>query len=185
MRRANCLRAGRVFITRAQFSPLESDTDGAIPIDGATNWFSPCCNPGSGLFYILALESCILFFSHPGEFEKGRTFYNTGSILPPGEQMQKILLAISVADGKRAWSCTQTGRGNSCGGTLTTAGGLVFFGDDANSFEAGEATTGRALWHFNTRQIRCASPMRYAVAGVQYVAIAAGGDLFCFSLPEH
>jgi hypothetical protein len=91
----------------------------------------------------------------PGEFEKGRTFYNTASILPPGEQMQKSLLAISVADGKRAWSCTQTGQGISCGGTLTTAGGLVFFGDDANSLEAGEATTGRALAFQHRPNQRC------------------------------
>jgi hypothetical protein len=44
--------------------------------------------------------------SHPKELDKGRTFYNTGTILPPGEHMRKILLAISVADGKRAWSYT-------------------------------------------------------------------------------
>jgi alcohol dehydrogenase (cytochrome c) len=98
--------------------------------------------------------------------------------------MQKILLALSVADGKRIWSYSQTGSGNSWGGTMTTAGGLVFFGDDANFFEAVDAKTGRALWHFNTGQSMKASPMSYAVAGVQYVAIAAGSDIFCFSLPE-
>jgi alcohol dehydrogenase (cytochrome c) len=154
-------------------------------IDGATNWFSPSYNPGTGLFYVLALESCNLFLSHPEEFKNGRTFYNTGTILPPGEHMQKVLLAISVADGKRVWDYPQTGQGHSWGGTLTTAGGLVFFGDDANSFEAVEASTGRALWHFNTGQNMHASPMTFSAAGVQYVAVAAGGDIFCFSLPDH
>jgi alcohol dehydrogenase (cytochrome c) len=98
--------------------------------------------------------------------------------------MQKILLALSVADGKRAWSYKQTGQGNSWGGTLTTAGGLLFFGDDSNSFEAVEAKTGRILWHFNTGQVMRASPMSYAAAGVQYVAIAAGSDVFSFSLAD-
>ena len=74
------------------------------------------------------------------------------------------------------------GQGNSWGGTLTTAGGLVFFADDSNSFEAVEAKTGRVLWHFNTGQLMRASPMTYSVAGVQYVTIAAGSDIFCFSL---
>jgi len=123
-----------------------------------------------------------LFRAKPKEFVKGATFYNTGTSLPPGERMQKNLLALSLANGKRVWSYPQTGSGNSWAGTLTTGGGLVFFGDDSDSFEAVEATTGRVLWHFNTGQIMRASPMTYSVAGVQYVAIAAGSDVFSFSL---
>jgi alcohol dehydrogenase (cytochrome c) len=61
---------------------------------------------------------------------------------------------------------------------------LVFFGDDAGSVEAVEAATGRALWHFNTGQSMHASPMSYAVDGVQYVTIAAGSDVFTFALPH-
>ncbi|HEU5336501.1 MAG TPA: PQQ-dependent dehydrogenase, methanol/ethanol family, partial [Terriglobales bacterium] len=60
---------------------------------------------------------------------------------------------------------------------------LVFFGDNANSFEAVNATTGAPLWHFNTGQRMHASPMTYSVNGKQYVAIAAGSDLFSFALP--
>jgi alcohol dehydrogenase (cytochrome c) len=67
---------------------------------------------------------------------------------------------------------------------LTTAGGLLFFGDDSESFEAVDASTGRPLWHFNAGQMIRASPMTYAVDGEQYVAIAAGGDILTFSLPH-
>jgi alcohol dehydrogenase (cytochrome c) len=66
---------------------------------------------------------------------------------------------------------------------MTTKGGLVFFGDDAQSFEAVDARTGVPLWHFNTGQNLHASPMSYAVNGKQYVAIAAGSDIFSFALP--
>lgn len=66
---------------------------------------------------------------------------------------------------------------------MVTAGGLVFFGDDAGSFEAIEARSGKAVWHFNTGQEVSASPMSYAIAGKQYVAIAAGSDIFSFALP--
>jgi alcohol dehydrogenase (cytochrome c) len=151
-------------------------------IDGATNWFSPSYNPDTGLFYVMALESCNLFQAKPKEFVKGETFYNTGTTSLPAERMRKILLALNLADGKTAWSYPQVGNGNSWGGTLATSGGLVFFGDDAESFEAVEAKTGRVLWHFHTGQIFRASPMTYVVAGVQYVAIAAGSDIFSFSL---
>ena len=67
--------------------------------------------------------------------------------------------------------------------TMATAGELVFFGDNAGSFEAADARSGKALWHFNTGQDISASPMSYAIAGKQYVAIAAGGDVFSFALP--
>ena len=66
---------------------------------------------------------------------------------------------------------------------MTTASGLVFFADDADSFEAADARTGESLWHFNTGQSLHASPMSYAVSGKQYVAIASGSDLFSFALP--
>jgi len=153
-------------------------------INGATNWFSPSYNPGTGLFYVMALESCNLFFASPKPFTPGETYYGTGTKLPPDEYAQKTLLAYSVSEGKPVWRYPQVGHGDSWGGTLTTAGGLVFFGDDAGSLEAVEARTGRALWHFNTGQTMHASPMSYMVEGVQYVVVSAGSDVFSFSLPH-
>jgi alcohol dehydrogenase (cytochrome c) len=153
-------------------------------INGATNWFSPSYNPDTGLFYVLALENCNLFFSKFTPFARGETYYGTGTKLPPDEHAQKILLALSVPDGKLVWRYPLVGQGDSWAGTLTTAGGLVFFGDDSGSLQAVEATTGRALWHFNTGQTMRASPMTYAVDGVQFVAIAAGSNIFTFSLPH-
>src|SRR5579872_4273944 len=153
-------------------------------INGATNWFSPSYNPGTRLFYVVALENCDLLFAKPREFVKGETYYNTGTKTPPNEHVQKILLALSVADGKVAWRYPQVGRGDSWGGTLTTAGGLVFFADDAGTLEEVDAATGHPLWHFNTGQTIHASPMTYAVDGIQYLAIAAGSDVFAFALPH-
>jgi alcohol dehydrogenase (cytochrome c) len=151
-------------------------------INGATNWFSPSYNPDTGLFYVIALESCDLFFAKARQFVPGETFYNTGTTLPPTERSQKVLLALSPSDGKAVWSYPQVGLGKSWGGTLTTAGGLLFFGDDSESFEAVDASTGRMLWHFNAGQTMRASPMAYAVDRVQYVALSAGSDVFSFSL---
>ena len=166
--------------------PTEKGTYICPGIVGATNWFSPSYNPGTGLFYVMALESCNLYFtkSEPEPFKLGETYYGTGTRLPADEQSKKILLALSAVDGKEVWRYPQAGQGNSWGGTLTTAGGLVFFGDDASSFEAVDAENGRPLWHFNTGQSFSASPMTYAVDGVQYVVLSAGSDVFSFSLPD-
>jgi hypothetical protein len=38
-------------------------------------------------------------------------------------------------------------------------------------------------WHFSTGQNIAASPMSYAANTKQYVAIAAGSDVFSFVLP--
>jgi alcohol dehydrogenase (cytochrome c) len=152
-------------------------------IVGATNWFSPSYNPNTGLFYVMALEGCNLYFASPRRFVKGETYYNTGTRIPPGEHNQKILLALSVADGKAAWRYPQVGKADSWAGTMTTDAGMVFFGDDAGSLEAVDASTGKVLWHFNTGQGIHASPMSYAVDGKQYVAISAGSDVFVFALP--
>jgi alcohol dehydrogenase (cytochrome c) len=162
--------------------PTKKGTHICPGIVGATNWFSPSYNPNTALFYVMALENCNLYFSNPKPFTQGETFYGTGTKHPVGEDSKKVLLALSPSDGKKVWQYPQAGRGNSWGGTLTTAGGLVFFADDAESFEAVDAETGHPLWHFNTGQSFSASPMTYAVNGIQYVAIAAGSDVFSFAL---
>ncbi len=150
---------------------------------GATNWFSPSYNPSTHLFYFLAYENCDLYFLKPQEFSEGKTYYSTGVRHSPGDHGQKVLLAYSLESDKPAWRYVQAGSGHSSGGVMTTATGLLFFGDDAQSFEAVDAQTGKPLWHFNTGQSLHASPMSYAVNGKQYVAIAAGSDIFSFALP--
>jgi alcohol dehydrogenase (cytochrome c) len=152
---------------------------------GATNWMSPSYNPSTQLFYFMALEDCDIYIAGKSKqtFKPGQTYYSTGTKRPLRESGQKILLAFDVVTGKPVWRYPQVGRGDSWGGTMTTASGLVFFGDDASEFEAVDARTGKALWHFNTGQTLHASPMSYSVNGVQYVSIASGSDLFCFALP--
>jgi alcohol dehydrogenase (cytochrome c) len=164
--------------------PTSKGTHICPGIEGATNWFSPSYNPDTGLFYVIAVEACNIYFAKPRRFVAGETFYNTGTNHSSTEKSQKILLALSPADGKALWSYPQLGNGRSWAGTLTTAGGLLFFGDDSESFEALDASTGQVLWHFNTGQTMRASPMTYSVNGTQYVAIAAGSDVFSFSLPH-
>ncbi len=151
-------------------------------IEGATNWYSPSYSPETRMFYFLASENCSVFFSKPSKYSEGETFYATGTKQIHTEKQQRLLLAYSIPDGTMAWRNPQVGNGNSWGGTLATAGGVVFFGDDSGSFAAVEARTGRPLWDFNTGQSIHASPMSYAVDGEQYLAIAAGSDVLAFSL---
>jgi len=167
---------------RSGLEPSAGGTTICPDMTGATNWFSPSYNPGTRLFYFMALESCQVFFTKPQQFTEGQDFYATGVKNVPGQHGQKILLAYNVETGKLAWQYPQVGMAESWGGTMTTAGGLVFFADDSQALEAVDAVSGKSLWHFNTGQDIHASPMSYAVDGKQYVAIASGSDVFVFSL---
>jgi len=150
---------------------------------GATNWYSPSYNPRTHLFYFLAQEDCGTSFLKPEPFAEGRGYYATGVKRAHGENKEKILLAYNLDTRGFEWRYPQIGEGSSSGGTMATAGGLVFFADEAESFEAVDGRTGAQLWHFTTGQRMHASPMSYAVLGKQYVAIASGSDIFTFALP--
>ncbi len=151
---------------------------------GATNWYSPSYSESTHMVYFLALEECEIYFSEPTKpFQEGKEYYSTGVKHIPSERSQRVLIAYDLGTESFAWKYPQQGRGHSSGGTMSTAGSLVFFGDDAGSLEAVDAQTGKPLWHFNTGQDMSASPMTYAVGGKQYVAIAAGSDVFSFALP--
>ena len=173
----------------AQGRPIRTDEPTAKGIrvcpgfSGATNWYAPSYNPDTKLFYFLALEHCDMYFKKAEKFQEGQAYHSTGVKHSPGDHRKRILLAYNLESDKPAWRYPQVGNGHGFAGTMTTKGGLVFFGDDAQSFEAVDARTGAPLWHFNTGQNLHASPMSYAVNGTQYVAIAAGSDIFSFALP--
>ena len=123
------------------------------------------------------------YFFKPQSFQEGKGYYSTGVKRIPEETSQKVLVAFNLDTNSISWKYPQVGAGRSSGGTMTTASGLLFFGDDAGSLEAADARSGKPLWHFDMGQEISASPMSYAIAGKQYVAIAAGSDVFSFALP--
>lgn len=49
----------------------------------------------------------------------------------PGENAQKVLRAFDAQTGKPVWEFAEDGNGDSWGGVLSAASGLVFYGDDS------------------------------------------------------
>ncbi len=60
------------------------------------------------------------------------------------------------------------------GGALSTAGGLVFYGNPYGILKALDVNTGRILWKFNTGSGISQSPVTYMIDGRQYVAVVSG-----------
>jgi alcohol dehydrogenase (cytochrome c) len=144
---------------------------------------STAYHPGTGLFYLQAMEKCEIYTKSSAWWEPGKSFYGGGNREIPGELGQKFLRALDLQTGKIVWEYPQIGNSDTWGGVLATAGGLVFLGEDSGAFVALDAKTGKLLWHFQTNQLWKASPMTYLAAGKQYVAVAAGPNIISFALP--
>ena len=153
---------------------------------GATNFFSPSFNPDTGLFYVMTLEECDLYVSSARPFGSSDEDYAGTAADPiPSEPGRFVLRALDIQNGKMRWEIPMAGFESAAWpGTLSTAGGILFFADDAGYLSAADARTGKLLWHFFTGQVITASPMTYMVAGKQYVALASGTDIFSFALFE-
>ncbi|HZT28692.1 MAG TPA: PQQ-dependent dehydrogenase, methanol/ethanol family [Bryobacteraceae bacterium] len=151
-------------------------------VEGASNWMSTAYNPSTGLFYVMALEKCNIYTKSSAWWEPGKSFYGGGTRDIPDEPGMKYLRAINIQTGEIVWELPQPGNAQSWGGVLSTAGGLVFYGDDSGAFAAADAKTGNPLWYFHTNQLWKASPMTYLVDGKQYVAVAAGSSIIAFGL---
>ena len=91
----------------------------------------------------------------------------------------------NVQTGEIAWDLVQgPAPVTASAGLLSTASGLVFFGENSGSFMAADAANGKAIWAFPTNQVWKASPMTYVFDNRQYVAIAVGQSITAFALTE-
>jgi alcohol dehydrogenase (cytochrome c) len=123
----------------------------------------------------MAVEDCNIYRQGRGGYVPFRD---------PANPPEKYLRAMDIETGKTVWEVRQVGAPEAnYSGVLTTAGGLVFYGETGGGFAAADAKTGRTLWHFESGQPWKASPMTYLINGRQHVAIASGNHILSFGLP--
>lgn len=150
-------------------------------VKGATNWMGQSYHPGTGLLYVLTLEQCGMYYRSSQEPQPMKNFSGGGATEEGG---QVFLRALDPKTGKRVWEYPMTGVGRMWTGTVSTAGGVLFTGDDDGHMVALDAKSGRNLWHFNMGESLTASPVTYSIDGKQYVAIASSTAVFAFGLFE-
>lgn len=166
---------------RPILSPNNATTDAGVKtcpaVRGATNWYSTAYNPTTGLYYVMTVEDCTVYRKAQ---DGGYTPVND-----PADPPFKVLRAIDVETGQIAWERPMKGSPEqNYSGVLSTAGGLVFFGETGGGFAAVDAKSGRHLWSFEANQPWKASPMTYRAGGRQYIAIASGPNILSFALPD-
>jgi alcohol dehydrogenase (cytochrome c) len=164
--------------------PTDKGTKVCPAVLGATNWWSAAFDPSSSLYYVQTIESCGIYSKRDMEWEAGRGFMGGSSRNAPGDSPQRILRALDIKTGQIAWELPQVGSGESRSGTLATAAGIVFFGEDSGALMAADSTTGNPLWSFQTSQSLRASPMTYVFDNKQLVALASGSNILVFGLMD-
>ena len=164
--------------------PTEEGSAVCPAIRGATNWWASAFSPETKLFYLMVHESCMVYKKTDRPWQRGQSWLGGTFQLTVDSPKQRHIRALDIQTGATIWNYAQTGASTTYSGVLSTAGGLVFFGEDSGAFAALDAQSGDPLWHFQANQEWKASPMTYMVGGRQYVAIGSGLGFWSFALPE-
>jgi len=143
---------------------------------GGHNWHPMSFSPKTGLVYIPAHDIQGVyrkdekFEFRPGEWNTG-TDMNAFSLLTRPFAKGRLIAWDPIAR-KEVWRIPYATPWN--GGTLATAGNLVFQGTADARFVAYSADTGRPLWEEHTGSGVIAPPVTYLIDGRQYVTVLAG-----------
>jgi alcohol dehydrogenase (cytochrome c)/quinohemoprotein ethanol dehydrogenase len=162
---------------------------------GAHSWQPMSYSPVTHLAYI-PVNDAGFKYKLPDSFAAKKLAPNYGidvvaAGMPQDPQVKKAILgtvkgklvAWDPVQQKAAWTVERPGPWN--GGTLATAGNLVFEGTAGGNFEACRADTGAKLWSFAAQTGVMAGPVTYEVKGQQYVAVLAGwGGVFPLAAGE-
>jgi PQQ-dependent dehydrogenase (methanol/ethanol family) len=166
---------------------------------GAHNWQPMSFNPATGLVYFGSRHNAQAYIPTPPErFKISNVGTNIGLLRPVPPEVDAELEArpdLQFKDNgaligwdpvarKPRWRYVDPG-GFGNGGTLSTAGGLVFAGGGERAFVAHDAETGERLWSFPAQTGIAAGPISFELDGEQYVAVAAGRGLQPYYQPNY
>ena len=152
---------------------------------GAHNWQPMSYSQKTGYIYI-PVQSFPAYFTGQKEVRYLENRWNTGVDLNEIRGPQSWVAGRAVMDAlvygelvawdpiknERAWTVRHPKPSN--GGTLSTAGNLVFQGTWDGVFTAYDAANGDPLWQYQSDSAILAGPITYELDGDQYVAVAQG-----------
>jgi alcohol dehydrogenase (cytochrome c) len=130
-------------------------------------------NPITRAIYSPISNECTVFEVVPLDVSVSGANYDDIRHMPGTDGQVGRLAAVAAESGELLWTYDQRA---ALGSVLTTAGGLVFFGDLHRYFKAVDALTGRVLWETPLSAPVTGYPISYAVDGQQYIAIGVGGN---------
>ena len=152
---------------------------------GAHNWQPMSYSKKTGYIYI-PVQTIPAYFSGQKEVSYKVNRWNTGVNLNESRSPASWVAAKASLDAlvsgelvawdpikqERAWTVRPPKPSN--GGTLSTAGDLVFQGTWDGAFAAYDALSGDQLWQYQSDSAILAGPITYELDGEQYVAVTQG-----------
>jgi alcohol dehydrogenase (cytochrome c) len=150
---------------------------------GNTNWPPPTYSPDTDLFYIRENNGFAMYYLTDPD---PRGSMGLGGKEEDGVgSLGTFITAMDPKTGRPVWrhelpTGGVAGAGGG-GGLLSTAGRLLFAGDNGGNLVAYDVATGKPLWHSHIGGVTNA-PETYALDGKQYVLSATGDTLWAFSL---
>jgi quinohemoprotein ethanol dehydrogenase len=153
---------------------------------GAHSWHPFSYNPGTGLVYFSGIETSMAvkaaadFVHHPMaantglEFPLPPTIYEDLKSKAP-RIAQSQLIAWDPVQQREVWKTPVLGTIG--GGTLSTAGGLVFQGTNKGRLVVYDAADGRELWSMDAQTGVVAAASSFELDGEQYIAQEVGYGL--------
>jgi len=141
---------------------------------GGKNWEPMSYSPKTGLVYVPAIEACMDIMKKEEEKAPGKFYLGANMQMDsaPDRPHPGRLIAWNPATQKQVWSIDEDLP--LLGGAMSTAGGLMFYGNVRGWLHGVDAQTGKLLWKFNVGTGMTQSPITYMVDGKQYVAVVAG-----------
>jgi quinoprotein glucose dehydrogenase len=193
---AQVLAQFRTYCSGSPFTPPTlRGTIVAPGLHGGATWSGASFDPTTGLLYVNSNDQPNVIKLSERQSDGAERYRATGYIQfldghghPAIKPPWGLLNAIDLNQGEFLWrvplgdypdlaarGITHTGTEN-FGGTIVTAGGLVFIGGSQDEmFHAFDKATGKLLWQSKLDAGGYATPCTYMVKGRQFVAIAAGG----------
>ena len=141
---------------------------------GGSNWSPVSLDQGKQLAFISGIHAPIKYTLHETAATETSPALRYVSSEPTADPSWGILSAVDLTTGKIAWQ-SKTDQ-PLVGGSLATAGGLLFMGEGNGNFNAYNSETGEILWQTKSGFGVNAPPISYMVDGVQYIAVASGGN---------
>jgi alcohol dehydrogenase (cytochrome c) len=142
--------------------------------NGGVEWSPLSTNPGAHMAYAINLHQPMTYTVTSSPYPGGKLWLGGAFAVIPTEESFGNVTAVNYNTGKIAWQAKTPEP--MIGGSLVTAGGLLFTGEANGVFKAYDAANGKVLWQFHAGAGVNAPPSAYAVGGQEFIVVGAGGN---------
>ncbi len=156
-------------------------------LTGGSEWNGAAWHPATRFVYVNSVDWCVTVkltelanitnINAAGKVESGAAAFGGGIPVPdPMAKAYGWTTAIDPATGRARWHIKMATP--MIAAVTPTGGGLLFTGDLNGDFLALDATSGKSLYKYDTKNAVAGGVITYSAGGTQYVAAAAGNTSF-------